>query len=260
MVADNGAAAEHGSASVNNNMITHVGVALAAFNKAAVFFLLKTFRAERYPLVEFNMVADTAGFAYDNAGTMVNKKVRTNMRAGVNIDARNLVGVFGHHAGNQRQVQFKEAVRQTKNTNRLKGGVGQHYLFPRTRGGVAFIRRLNIGIESLANERQRRYKVFDNLFRLFLTFLASLAGRGALGAQHVAGHLIEQHSRFLPVLRYNSFQKLFIGHAFIIHTGIHSRAQQANQLLHATLHTVAADGRAVYLVIAHKLLRPRGRL
>ena len=52
-------------------------------DRSAVFIKRKAFRAESHALVEFDVVADVAGFANDNAGAVVDKESFADAGAGV---------------------------------------------------------------------------------------------------------------------------------------------------------------------------------
>ena len=71
MIADGGIAAQNRCIRINNHMIADVRMALDALNGIAVFIQLKALRAERYALIELDMIADHRRFADDDAGSVV---------------------------------------------------------------------------------------------------------------------------------------------------------------------------------------------
>ena len=73
-------------------MVANVRVAFNAFYGVAVFVQREALGPQRDPLVKFYMRADNARFPNHHTGTVVNKKGRTNLRAGVNINASQAVG------------------------------------------------------------------------------------------------------------------------------------------------------------------------
>jgi hypothetical protein len=61
--------------------------------------------AQGYAMKDFHVVADPGRCADDNARTMVDNKSAADLGGGVNIDAGLAVGIFSHHAGQQRDIQ-----------------------------------------------------------------------------------------------------------------------------------------------------------
>ena len=54
---------------------------------------------ERNALIHFDMGTDYRGFADDHASAMIDKEMRADMGAGVDIDPGSRVGPFGHDSG-----------------------------------------------------------------------------------------------------------------------------------------------------------------
>ena len=256
-VTDHGIAAQHGCSCVDDNIIAHIRMALTALHQVAVFVLLEALGAQGHALIQLYMMANVAGLADYHAGTVVDEEIFTNVRAGMDVDTRQLMGVFGHHAGDHWQAQFKQTVGQTEDGNGFKSRVRQHNFLTGTGRRVALVGSLDIGIQHLADIRQAVHELLHQHLCLMLTSITvttAFIGAVAFVGQHIAGHAIKQHSSFLPLLGHDGMQKPRIRLAFIIHTGIHRRAQMRNQLLHTLFHTISADGIFTYLIILHQPL------
>src|SRR5207244_10954615 len=104
-------------------------VAFAAFFDFAVLVLLKTARAEGDAMTKLYPFTDLGSFANDNAGAVVDEKVRTDFRAGMNIDPSAAVRPLGHDPRNQRQMHFVEHVRHSLDRDRLQRWIGKNDFF-----------------------------------------------------------------------------------------------------------------------------------
>jgi hypothetical protein len=148
VVPDDGISAENRRSGVYDDMVSDVRMALYAFNGIPVLVELEAFCPERYALIELHMVADGAGFPDDDACSVVYKEMIPNFSAGMYVNPRNPMGVFGHHPRNQRHGKLIQSVRQPVYSNGFKRRVREHDLFPGARGGVAFVRRYYVRFEA----------------------------------------------------------------------------------------------------------------
>src|SRR5207244_11366915 len=100
---DYGCTAEHGRIWINRDVVLDLWMPLATFFDFAVLVLLKAARAEGDTVIKFHPRADFACLADYYARAVIDKKMRTNLCARMDIDPRAAVRPLGHDAGNQRQ-------------------------------------------------------------------------------------------------------------------------------------------------------------
>ena len=100
------------------------------------------------------MGADDGGLADNNTGAVVNEKVGTDLRAGMNVDTGHGMSVLCHHPGQHGDIQAVQLVGDSEYADGLKGGIGQHDLLPAGGGGVALVSRLHIGIQHFSDSRE----------------------------------------------------------------------------------------------------------
>ena len=74
------------------------------------------------------MMADGGGLPDDDAGAVVDEEPGADLRAGVDVDARDLVGIFRHHPGQDGHPHLIELVGDAENADGLESGVGEHDL------------------------------------------------------------------------------------------------------------------------------------
>ena len=104
-------------------------MALDAFDGVALLVQLKGLGADGHALVELDMAAKAGGLSDDNARAVVDAEVFADGGPGVYVDAGLLMGVLGHDAGQKRQFQQVELVRQAVDHGGVKAGIAQDDLF-----------------------------------------------------------------------------------------------------------------------------------
>ena len=86
--------------------------------------------AEGDAVVEFDVVADVAGFADDDACAVVDAKAFANSGAGIDVDAGFAMRDFGHDAWDKRDVFLVEKMCGAKDGNGLEAWIRKNdFLF-----------------------------------------------------------------------------------------------------------------------------------
>ena len=86
---------------------------------------------------------------------MIDEDSLPQRRPRVNVDPGQAVGIFGHHAGNQRRLNGIEHMSQPLNGDRLDAGVTQNDLVVGNRGRIPRVRGRHVGLHRLPDLRQR---------------------------------------------------------------------------------------------------------
>jgi hypothetical protein len=115
----------------------------------------KLFAPERHALVEAHALPDATGLADDDARAVVDEEALVDMRPGVDVDAGLTMGVLGDDAGQQRDVQVVQRVRDPVARDRLDPGVAEDRLVRGSRGGIALVGGLDVRAEPIPDLRQR---------------------------------------------------------------------------------------------------------
>ncbi len=139
--------------------------------------------AQGNALINFNVLSDNCCFADNDACSVVDKEAWTDLRAGVNVDARSVVDVFTHHAREDWNAALVELVGQSVNGECAQSGIGQNDFGIAFGGRIAFIGGAEIDFEHFSNRRKAVEKIGDNLNGMFSG--AQMGGRrhhSALGA------------------------------------------------------------------------------
>src|SRR6266404_8498335 len=110
----------------------------AAFFNFAVLVLLKTARAERDAVIKFHSRADLTGLANYHAGAVIDKKMRANLCARMDVDTGTAVCPLGHNAGDQGHLVV-EKVRQSINRDRFQGWISEDDFLITFRSRITFI-------------------------------------------------------------------------------------------------------------------------
>ena len=105
---------------------------------------LKTERAERDPLIQFDMVADRAGLTNHHTGAMVDEKVVADRGPRMDINAGTSMGPFGHHPRNERNPKPIQFMGQAINRHRFQTRIAENHLVQALHRGIAIERRLGI--------------------------------------------------------------------------------------------------------------------
>ena len=101
------------------------------------------------------MAADGGGLADDDAGAVVDEEMRSDGGAGMDVDAGDTVGIFGHHAGENGDAHGIELVGDAEDADGFKRRIGQHDLVRAFRGGVALVSGLYVRFQRGLDLRQR---------------------------------------------------------------------------------------------------------
>ena len=95
---DYGISAKHGRFRVNRDVILNRGV---SFRTGNTLSFSRRKRAERYALVNLNPLSNHRRFTDYYARTVINKKIFSDRRAGIDVDPRFAVRVLRHHSRNK---------------------------------------------------------------------------------------------------------------------------------------------------------------
>ena len=147
-------AAEDGGVGVNGDVVLDIGVAFHAFDRVAVVIHLEGFGTEGHALVNFDVIADGAGFADNYAGGVIDEKMSADEGAWVNVGAGALVGVLREHAGQERDPEFVEYVRETLNRDRQHARIGEDDFLDAARGGIPLVSGGDVGLDDAAQLRE----------------------------------------------------------------------------------------------------------
>ena len=239
-------AAEDRRPGVDDDVVADVRMALDSLDGVAVFVQLKALRAERDALIELHMLADGRRLADDDAGAVVDKEVVADRCARVDVDAGELVGVFGHHARQHGDAHFVQPVRHAVNADGFKRGVGEHDLVAAHRGGVAVVSGLNVGFEARFDLRDLLKKAENERVGLFLGPLRLERREDLLeklrGALQVIAHRDGGGSAAPPGGCAENMR-------------VHGAAQQRDQARNALLHAGAVFQRPVHVSGGNEALR-----
>ena len=93
--------------------------------------------------------------------------MRSDFRAGMNVDASTAVGPLRHDARDERQVLQIKLVRHALDGDGLERGIGQDDFFVAFRRGIALVCRIDIGPKHLSQCRQLRKKSRQQLVGAF---------------------------------------------------------------------------------------------
>ena len=114
------------------------------------------------------MRADGGGFADDHTGAVVDEEMRTDVGAGMDVDARALVPEFREHARQQRHLEGVEDVGEALERDGQDAGVGEDDLIRAPRGGIARVGGSHVGLHESPNLGQGGQKLHGGLFRVGL--------------------------------------------------------------------------------------------
>src|SRR5262249_21675532 len=139
-----GLSAQDGRTGIYDYVVFYRGMALRAAYKLARFVLREGERSERHALIEFNVIADHGGFAYNDSRAVIDEEAAAYCGIRVNVDARQAVGMLGHYARNERHCRFGEKMSGTVDHNRIDAGIREDYFAVTSGGGVSVISRLHV--------------------------------------------------------------------------------------------------------------------
>ena len=111
----------------------------------------RRFRAKRDAVVNLHMIADDARLADHRACAMVDKEVRSDPRARMQIHAGPRVRPLGHNARDERDVTLVELVRDALHRDRLHERIRHDDLLSAQRRRVAVEGRVHVRLQHVAD-------------------------------------------------------------------------------------------------------------
>src|SRR5689334_13457104 len=149
-------AAEYGRVWINRHIILDRRVTLPALFDSALLVLLKAARSKRNAVIQLHPCPNFTALANDHAGTVIDKKVRTDFRSGMNIDTGAAVRPLSHDSRDERQIAQIKFMRHTLNGNGFQRGIREDDFLVTGGGWITLISRINIRPQHLAHGRQLR--------------------------------------------------------------------------------------------------------
>ncbi len=147
-------AAEDGGVGVDDGSFADCRVTLFAADDFSVFVLGKAQRAECDPLIDFDVAVDDAGFADDDAGSVVDEERRADLGTGVNIDSGVGMRPLRHHTRDVGDVGFVEFVGETVDGDCFQAGIAEDDFVGPFGCRVTIESSLDVGREKFADGRE----------------------------------------------------------------------------------------------------------
>ena len=132
-----------------------------------------------HALIQLHVPADHRGLAHHDAGAVIDKEVGPDGRAGVDIDARAAVGIFGHDPGDHGHPLAVQQVGNAIDKDGEQARIGKDDLLLVGGGGVAVERGLDVRQQHLLDAGQLRHDGLGDLGGL--SRLAVRQSQGDLG-------------------------------------------------------------------------------
>ena len=146
-------------------------------------------------MIDANPFANHGGFADDNSGAVVDKKTFVDVSPGVDVDTGQVVGVFGHHPGQQRNFEMVEMMGHAVDRDGKEAGIAENNLVNTFGGGVALDSGTDVGCQDAAQSRQLLDKIGSRIKTALLTVQAIVMIAQAVMANRqdnlVTEHLME---------------------------------------------------------------------
>ena len=117
-------------------------------------------RAECHALIKFDIVSDRCRFADHHAGAVVDEEPFADGRAGMDVDCRNAVRVFGHDARNHGDPSVIKNMRNALDRDGFESGITDDDFVERPCGGVAVVCCLNIFFDDFPQTGQGAEQFF----------------------------------------------------------------------------------------------------
>ena len=152
--ASHGDAAEDGGAGIDHDVVLDDGMAQPPLDQRARLVGGEAARAERHGLVQAHSLADHAGLADDDAGTVVDEEAAADLRPGMDIDAGERMGDLADGAREEPGAELVQRVRQPMVDDRRHSGIDQQDLGVAGRGGIAGIGGAEVAYQQAADIRQ----------------------------------------------------------------------------------------------------------
>ena len=163
--ADDGVAAHDGGVGVNGDVVFEGGMAaLAAEGLSAG----ETAGDEGDALIEFDVVADDAGLADDDAGAVIDEEMGADVGAGMDVDAGAAMGPFSHHARDEGDIEGIKDVGDALDGDGFDEGIAEDDFFAAAGGGVALKGGLDVGGEKFAGAGDAAEKIVSEFSGLLV--------------------------------------------------------------------------------------------
>ena len=133
--------------------------------------------AQGHALIKLYFIPDAGGLAYHYAGAVVDKEVLSDGSSRMDVDARQAVGVFCHHPGDQRHLKQVQLMGHPVCENRVEPRIGENHLVRVKGRGIPLIAGLHVGGQNLPHLRQSGKKLQHNRVRPLLCLLRLLGIR-----------------------------------------------------------------------------------
>src|SRR4051812_39517475 len=121
---------------VYDDAIFQRGMTLGAADKLTFTVGLEAERTQCHTLIQLDMFADFGCLADYHTRAVVDEEMLANRGARVDIDARASVGPLGHHAWNERYVEFVQHVCQPIDRDSLQSRIAEDHFVERLAGRV----------------------------------------------------------------------------------------------------------------------------
>src|SRR6476469_496766 len=100
----------------------------------AVLVFQKAARPECHSVIQSYPGPDLAGFSHHHAGAVIDKEMRADLCARMNVDPSARVRPFTHESWNQRNLSFVKQVRHSLDCDRFDRRVGDDHFLVTGRG------------------------------------------------------------------------------------------------------------------------------
>ena len=110
----------------------------------ATQFFVYVCRSQCHPLIQANVLSDNSCFTDYNACPMVDVKIGPDLSSRIDVDSCFAVGIFGHHSGYNRDMEFVGYVSDPIDHDGIKTRIAKDDLFSAIGGRIAHI--IAIGI------------------------------------------------------------------------------------------------------------------
>ena len=132
--------------------------------------------SQGHALIQLHPVAYNRGLAHHNARAVVNKEVVADLCAGVDVNARVAVSVFGHHPGQNRHLHLIQLMGHPVYQDGKQPRIREQYLLPGPRRRVPVKSSLQIQLHLLGDFGQARHHFRGQLLGLQLLLLGQCQG------------------------------------------------------------------------------------
>ena len=166
MLTDDCVTPEDCGAWIDNDVILQLGMPPDSLDREAPFVGDERLRSQCNTLVDLDVIADAGGLADDHPGAMIDEKMRSDFRSGMNIRACALMRELRDHAGKQCDAHLVEDMSNALERDDQDTRVGQYDLLNASCGRIAIVGGADISLHSLPQVRKRLQKVYCVLLGL----------------------------------------------------------------------------------------------